>query len=105
MVLGNDKSNYETQNNATYTQMPINNYHSTQRSNVSSINLGGDNNAFKSEHKQSYAHKDSAAQPVDKDKIRDFRSAHFHFGFPDQAQHQSEAQAKYNEKPIDYKRV
>lgn len=48
MVLGNDKSNYQTQNNATYTPQPINNYHNNQRSNVSSINLGGDGGAFTS---------------------------------------------------------
>lgn len=82
MILGNDKPNFETQNNATYVKMPINNYHVTQRSNVSNINLGGDGNGFVSEHRQNFAHKESTAQPVDKDRIRDFRSAHFHFGFP-----------------------
>lgn len=105
MILGNDKPNFETQNNATYVQMPLSNYHITQRSNVSSINLGGDANAFKSEHKQNFAHKDAVAQPVDKERIRDFRSAHFHFGFPDSTQNLSENKAQYNEKPIDYKKV
>lgn len=57
MVLGNDKSSYQTQSNATYTPQPINNYHNNQRSNVSSINLGGDGGAFTSEHKYNYAHK------------------------------------------------
>jgi len=37
--------------------MPINNYHITQKSNVSSISLGGDANGFLSEHKQNFAHK------------------------------------------------
>lgn len=85
--------------------MPLNNYHITQRSNVSSINLGGDGNAFKSEQKQNFAHKESVAQPVDKDRIRDFRSAHFHFGFPEPTQHLSENRAQFDEKPIDYKKV
>lgn len=48
MILGNDNCNFQTQNNATYTKMPITNYHNTQRSNISSINLGGDNNNFHS---------------------------------------------------------
>ena len=105
MILGNDKPNFETQNNATYVAMPINNYHVTQKSNISSISLGGDANGFSSEQKQNFAHKESTAQPVDKERIRDFKSAHFHFGFPEPTQHLSENKAQFDEKPINYVRV
>lgn len=46
MILGDDKTNFQTQNNSTYVQKPINNYHITQKSNVSNIKLGNDNNGF-----------------------------------------------------------
>lgn len=77
MILGNDKSNYQTQNNSTFVSMPISNYHITQKSNVSNINFGGDGNAFTSEQKYNYSHKETGPHQVDKEKIRDFRSAHF----------------------------
>ena len=83
MILGNDNPAFQTQHNSTYTKMPIENYHVTGRSNVSNINLGNDGNKFLSENRAHYLHKDSNAQPVDKDRILDFRSAHFKFGFPD----------------------
>ena len=83
MILGNDRSNFETQNNATYTQKPIQNYHSSQRSNISSISLGTEGNNFLSQNKASYIHKDSGAQPVDRNRVLDFKSAHFKMGFPD----------------------
>ena len=82
MILGNDTNNFQTQNNATYTQKPIQNYHTTQTSNVSSINLGIDGNKYVSENRAHFAHKDSSMKPVDKNRILDFRSAHFHMGFP-----------------------
>lgn len=48
-----------------------------------------------------FAHKEAAYHAVDKDKIRDFRSAHFHFGFPNQNDiSNSEAHDQYTEKPI-----
>jgi len=48
MILGNDKSNYETQNNSTFVSKPITNYHSIQKSNASNINFGGDKIGYNS---------------------------------------------------------
>lgn len=76
--------------------MPINNFHITQKSNVSNINLGGDQNGFLSEQKQNFSHKEHIAQPVDPERIRDFKSSHFHFGFPEPTQHLSENKAQFD---------
>lgn len=57
MILGNDNTNYTTQNNATFVSKPIENYHNNQRSNISSISLGADNAQLVSEHKYNFAHK------------------------------------------------
>jgi hypothetical protein len=62
--------------------MPLTNYHNNQKSNISNINFGGEGNVFLSEQKYNYAHKECGPQTVDKEKVKDFRSAHFQFGFP-----------------------
>lgn len=57
MILGNDPSMFQTQNNATYVPKPITNYHVTKKSNTSNIDLGGDKNGYSSENKGNYYHK------------------------------------------------
>lgn len=43
-----------------------------------------------------FAHKEAPYHSVNKEQIRDFRSAHFQFGFPNQNDfNNSEAQAQY----------
>ena len=82
---------------------PIANYHITQRSNTSNISLGADPNAYSSENKGNFYHKQGESKPVDKERVLDFKSAHFKFGFPTDAPgYTSEATAQYGEKPIDF---
>ena len=59
MVLGNDNSNFCTQNNATYVPKPLNNERVTQVSNFSNIDLGNDGKNFSSENRANFLHKDS----------------------------------------------
>lgn len=84
--------------------MPVaaKNYHVTKAPNVSSVQLGGDKVGFVSENKYHFAHKNVAYQPVDQNRIRDFRSSHFQFGFPTDSQKPiSEAREHYTEKPME----
>ena len=57
MMLGNDKTNYNTQNNVTYVQKPIANYHVSQKSNLSHIEMGKGGQNYSSENKANFLHK------------------------------------------------
>lgn len=57
MILGNDKTNFNTENSATYVPKPIHNERVTQVSNFSNINLGNDGKNFSSENKANFLHK------------------------------------------------
>ncbi len=48
IILGNDKSNFNTESNTTYVPKPIHNERVTQVSNFSNINLGNDGKNFSS---------------------------------------------------------
>lgn len=79
MILGNQAPQYQTQNLATYVNRsssmtkPI-------KAPDSGISLGNDKGGYISSNKTDYGHKFHAPVKVDKDTIRDFRSAHFKLG-------------------------
>lgn len=83
MMLGNDRSNFMTQNNATYTEKPIDIHYANQTSNLSHISLGADSKNYESENKANFLHKEAVSKPVDKARVLDFKSAHFQMGFPE----------------------
>lgn len=98
MILGHQPVNYTSQNADTFTKkenvgtkpvgkMPTN------------VDLGSDSAPFQSTHKQAFDHKISTTMPVDKNRIRDFRSAHFAFGNTPNT-YTSEHRGEFNEKPI-----
>ena len=63
--------------------------------------LGADSGNYHSEAKKQFAHKESGYQSVDKNRVLDFKAAHFKVGFPEEEpQKMSEAQANYNAKPL-----
>jgi hypothetical protein len=83
-MFGNDQATFETQNAVVYKSIPqASNSFIHQESNSSNINFGSDKVAYASECQQRFtSHKSPERQIVEKDVIQDFRSAHFHFGFP-----------------------
>jgi len=86
LILGYDQHHYTTSNAASHNLKPITNNQAPVRNYGTNITLGGDHNHYHSEQKTQYAHKDSAMETVSKDKVLDFKSAHFHFGFPEQTE-------------------
>lgn len=101
IVLGYDPNAYTTSNAASHNAKALPNSKAPARNYGTNIVLGGDGPHFHSEHKAQFAHKDSTKESVDKQRVLDFKSAHFKFGFPEQAEANiSEAQAHYSEKPL-----
>jgi hypothetical protein len=101
LVLGYDNNKFLTSNAATHNIKPILPVSANSRSYATNISLGTDQGQFHSEQKAQFSHKNSSKQTVEKEKVLDFRSAHFQFGFPEQVSaNVSEAQAHYNEKPL-----
>ena len=63
--------------------------------------LGGDGVNHHSEAKTQFAHKESGYQSVDKNRVLDFKAAHFQVGFPEgEVENKTEAQAHYHAKPL-----
>lgn len=71
-----------TSNAATHNIKPISNSKGPGRSYQTNISLGTDGGQFNSEHKTQFSHKNGEIQSVDKQRVLDFKSAHFKFGFP-----------------------
>lgn len=81
MVLGNQNPHYQTQSSATY----VNRSSSAARPIKASdggISLGNEKSSYMSSNKMDYAPKYNSVSKVDKEKIRDFKSAHFKLGSP-----------------------
>ncbi len=106
LVLGYDNNHFLTSNAATHNIKPILPSVANTRSYGTNINLGSDSGHYSSEQKAQFAHKTSTKQTVEREKVLDFKSAHFQFGFPEQTEpNLSEAQAHYKEKPLNAVRV
>jgi hypothetical protein len=84
LVLGYDQGQFVTSNAAIHNAKPLNASTGKGRSYVTNINLGSDQGHFHSEQKAQFSHKNSTTQAVEKEKVLDFKSAHFQFGFPEQ---------------------
>lgn len=101
LVFGYGNTAYQTSNNAAHNAKPIAVNRAAERNYGTNVILGGDGGNYHSEQKSRFAHKEAGYQGVDKNRVLDFRSAHFHMGFPEgQNDNCSEAQANYNAKPL-----
>lgn len=79
MILGNQVPNYQTQHSSTYVNRSIS-VTKPIRAPDSGLSLGNDQNRYTSTNKSDFGHKFNPASKVDKDMIKDFRSAHFKIG-------------------------
>jgi hypothetical protein len=82
LVFGYGNTAYQTSNNAAHNSKPIAPNRAAERSYGTNVIFGGDGGNYHSENKSRFAHKEVGYQAVDKDRVRDFRSAHFQMGFP-----------------------
>ena len=101
MVFGFGSGNYQTSNNAAHNSKPISSIKTLERSYGANVILGADTSNYQSEAKNQFAHKESGYQSVDKNRVLDFKAAHFKVGFPEEeSRNLSEAQANYGSKPL-----
>lgn len=103
-MLGNDKVTFETQNGMTYKNASMStNKHVHKQSNTSNINLGTGGGDYTSECKARFTlNGNPEREVVGKETVRDFRNAHFNFGFPqEKPSFQSQAKNQFNQKPIE----
>lgn len=63
-MLGNDQSNFQTQNNITYKNTGTQNYHAHKPTNIANIELGNDSINYASEQKQRFHFKDAKREIV-----------------------------------------
>lgn len=82
LVLGYDQPAFTTTHSTSHAPKPLTNNKNVQRNYGTNVVFGGDSGNFHSENKAQFAHKEANYQNVDKDRVLDFRSAHFKFGFP-----------------------
>jgi hypothetical protein len=97
-MLGNDDANFLTSNNVAYGSKQAAFSSAPKRNYDTNVDLGSHQISYCSEHEQHFHHKTNVAQGVDKQKVLDFKKAHFQFGFPEEAKsnYQSEAQFHYS---------
>jgi hypothetical protein len=81
MILGNANPNYVTQHADTYTKKSNSGTQILSKPQTN-VDLGKDDNTYKSSHQRDFGHKAVVSVPVDKARIRDFKSAHFDLGTP-----------------------
>lgn len=54
-----------------------------ERSYATNVLLGADGGAYNSEAKTQFAHKEGGYKTVDRDRVLDFKAAHFKVGYPE----------------------
>jgi hypothetical protein len=84
-----------------HNSKPIAQSKAQERNYGTNVVLGGDGGHYHSEQKTQFTHKASGYQTVDKERVHDFKKAHFQMGFPEGISDPlSEAQANYKAKPL-----
>jgi hypothetical protein len=83
LILGYDKGAFVTSSQAELGPKAISANNRVQRSYEGNVVFGGDGNNYHSEQRSQFAHKESGYSKVDKDRVLDFKSAHFQFAFPE----------------------
>lgn len=101
-MLGYGNNNYQTSSLASYSKKATTGtVPPAHRQNQNSIVIGNDPSNFNSEQRQQFLHKNTNYQAVDKDRVLDFKRAHFQLGFEGgDRECLSEVQHQYKEKPI-----
>ena len=100
-MFGFGQNGYQTSSGTAHNSKPVASSKPVERTYGTNVVFGGDAGNYHSEQKAQFPHKDSGYKAVDKDRVLDFKKAHFQMGYPEaQQENLSEAQAHYNAKPL-----
>ena len=83
LVFGFGGTGYQTSNHSAHDSKPVAASKPIERTYGNNILMGADPISYHSEQKAKFAHKEADYQTVDKERVRDFKKAHFQMGFPE----------------------
>ena len=101
LTLGYDGDHYQTSQGASHNSKPVQPFKHIGRSYGDNIVLGDSHGGYELTSKTQFRNKPANYEQVDRERVLDFKAAHFKLGFPEeQTANYSEAQAQYGEKPL-----